>query len=656
MPEEQEPVSLSDDALDDTIKIKRVKLPLNGLNTNNTLNEQDTHDTCDANGNGYHANENILVPSAPANHPFFDAMAEEETAKMPVLQPDGYNKIGLDAENESLQASPVIEETAFDAKADDPAVGAQFIAPSSPASAPSSLATTPSSLAPVSSLTPLTPVPASQMLPTQQSAQPRNLPLPLRPVVRLWKFSRLLCIAIVLIPISAGCFYAYIQLNQSQSNLYTVDAHTGNVLWQQPEQPTQTATSIAQTELVDTQGSVQIATVANNGQQLIALDAHGTVQWQSFASDGTFALPPVQSATGTVLATLSKKTATGNTLTLYSFNRATGHSNWQYTITQSAQVQSTDIMGADTHFIYVESVQPLAGSQTQVQLLAINQYTGYIGWRVNSPAEPDGTPLDKGTLLLSGQILVWQVEATIQVIDATQGTTLWTHTMPYNNIATFQQEEAQMVILHGQLVVERNNSLHAFDLSTGSQLWNVSVFEFATGTTPASIAVASQAILVYGNGEIEAIALSNQHVIWQQREMGNILGFHVSDDGTLIYVILLDSVEGSAPTQALVAFDAQNGAARWTFQPYSQINFLDPQSNGFQYHRGIILTSLCLSAVSKNTCDHPRLYALNAATGDTLWKFDGNSISNPLLSADGKIVTYEGNTNAWQQFIAGLRG
>lgn len=651
MPEEQEPVSLSDDALDDTIKIKRVKLPLNGYNTNNTLKEQDAHD---ANGNGHHANGNILAPSALENHPFFDDLAAEETAKLPILRPDRNNGNGLDNENDHVAT--------HDAKADDPTVGAQFIAPSSPLSAstpisvstPSSLTSAPSSPTPISS--PPTPLPASQPLPTQQSAQPRNLPLPLQPIARLWRFSRLLCIAIVLIPIIAGCFYAYIQLNQSQSNLYTVDAHTGNILWQHPSQPGQATTGFAQTVLVDAQGSVQIATGPNNEQQLIALDAHGTVQWQSFTSDGTFALPPVHSAAGTVLATLSEQTATGHTLTLYSFNRATGHSNWQYTITQPAQAQSTDILGADTNFIYVVRTQPLAGSQTQVQLVAINQYTGYIGWRVDSPAEPDGNPLDKGTLLLSGQTLVWQVEATIQVIDATQGTTLWTHSLPYNNITTFQQEEAQMVVLHGQLIVARNNSLHAFDLSTGNQLWNVSVFEFATGTIPPGIAVAGQAILVYGNGELEAIAMSNQHVIWQQREMGNILGFHVSDDGKLIYVILLDSVENSTPAQALVAFDAQNGAARWTFQPYSQISFLNPQSDGFQYHRGLILTSLCLSTSSKNTCDHPRLYALNAATGDTLWKFDGNSVSNPLLSADGKIVTYEGNTNAWQQFIDGLRG
>ena len=62
--------------------------------------------------------------------------------------------------------------------------------------------------------------------------------------------------------------------------------------------------------------------------------------------------------------------------------------------------------------------------------------------------------------------------------------------------------------------------------------------------------------------------------------MGTILGFHVSDDGTLIYIILLNSVENSIPAQALVAFNAQNGAARWTFQPTDQFTFLDPQSVG----------------------------------------------------------------------------
>jgi outer membrane protein assembly factor BamB len=473
-----------------------------------------------------------------------------------------------------------------------------------------------------------------------------NLPLPLQPVARLWKFSRLLCIALLLIPIVAVCFFAYTQLNHFQSSLYTVNAQTGTVLSQQP------ATGAAQTGLVDAQGSVQIVTLANNEQQVVALDTRGTVQWQSFSSDGAFALPPVHSAPGTVLATLSEQTATGYSLTLYSFNRTTGHTNWQYEITQPAQAQSADILDADNNFIYAASTQPLTGPQTQVQLLAINQYTGYIGWRVNSPAEADGNPLDKGTLLLAGHSLVWQVEKTIEVIDATQGSILWTATLPFGNNSSHLQEEAQMVALHGQLVVERNDALHSFDMSTGKKLWTIGVFDFETGTIPANIATTGQTILVYGNGQLAAISVSDQQVIWQQRQMGTILGFHVSGDGTLIYVILLDTVENSTPAQALVAFNAQNGAARWTFQPSDQFTFLHPQSDGFQYRHTIILTTLCLTA----SCNHPRLYALNAATGATLWKFEGNSLSNPLMSTDGNIASYEGNTSFWQQFINGLQG
>lgn len=486
----------------------------------------------------------------------------------------------------------------------------------------------------------------AQTLPTQSATRPRNLPTSLRPVARLWKFSRLLCIILLLMPVIAICTDAYAQFNHFQSNLYTVDAHTGTPLWQQP------ATGAAQTELVNAQGSVQIATLANNAQQLIALDAHGIVQWQSFTSDGVFALPSVHSAPDMVLATLSQQTANGYSLTLYSFNRATGHVNWQYDITQPALSQSEDILGADNNFIYAISTQQLVGQQTQIQLLAINQYTGFIGWRVNSPAEADGNPLDKGSLLLTEHALVWQVNATIEVIDATQSNILWTTALPFSNISTLSQEEAQMVVLHGQLVVERNDALHAYDMITGKKLWNVNVFDFSTGTTPASIATDGQQILVYGNGQLEAVSYNNQHVIWQQRQMGNILGFHVSHDGTLIYVILLDSIENSTPAQALVAFDAQNGAAYWTFQPSDQFTFLNPQANGFQYHHTTILTTLCVTSA----CTHPHLYALNAATGATLWKFAGNGVSNALLSTDGSIVSYVGNTSAWQQFIQGLSG
>ncbi len=625
MPEEQESLSLSAETIDnaddtndtdDTIKIQRVKLPLN------------KHNALYMNGNGHISNGNLPIPSKLENQPFFEELTTEETAKMPVPQPDENNENGLaDTHDEQLAANSIVTIDENKAPANEPHTPHTDVLGEKDA-IPSSLSS------------------PAQSLSTQSVAQHRNFPLPLQPVARLWKFSRILCIALLLIPIVVICFFAYMQLNHFQSSLYTVDAHTGTVLSQQP------ATGAAQTGLVDAQGTVQIVTRANNKQQVTALDAHGTVQWQSFSSDGAFALPPVQSAPGTVLATLSEQTATGYSLTLYSFNRTTGRTNWQYEITQPAQAESADILGADNNFIYAASRQPLTGPQTQVQLLAINQYTGYIGWRVDSPAEADGNPLDKGTLRLAGHSLAWQVEATIEVIDATQGNILWTAALPFSNTGSLQQEEAQMVALHGQLVVERNDTLHSFNMTTGKNLWNVSVLDFATGIIPASIATSGQTILVYGNGQLAAISVSDQQIIWQQRQMGNILGFHVSDDGTLIYIILLDSVENSTPTQALVAFNTQNGAARWTFQLTGQFTFLHPQSDGFQYHHNVILTTLCFTA----SCNHPHLYALNAATGATLWKFEGNSVSNPLMSTDGNSASYEGNTSAWQQFIDGLQG
>ncbi|HLJ35246.1 MAG TPA: PQQ-binding-like beta-propeller repeat protein [Ktedonobacteraceae bacterium] len=635
MSEEQESLSLSEeniDGNDDTVKIQRVKLPLNGHNALQIDKDREV-DRPDVlklslltNGNGHFTNGHSPIPSTPTNQPFFEELITEETAKMPVLQSNGNSQNGIvDTPVESTITNDTVTADENDATANEPGASGATVIENDTNDADEA-------------------IPPSHSSPVQ--TQPRKLPRPLQPVARLWNFSRVLCIALLLIPLIAIGFYAYAQLNHFQSNLYTVNASTGTVLWQQP------ASGAAQTALVDTQGSVQVATLANNKQQLIALDAHGIVQWQSFSSDGLFTLPSVHSAPGTVLATLSEQTATGHSLTLYSFNQTTGHTNWHYEITQPVQAQSADILGADNNFIYAVRTQPLAGQQTQVQLLAINQYTGYIGWRVNSPAEADGNPLDKGTLLLAGHTLIWQVDATIEVTDATQGNMLWTADLPFSNISILQQEEAQMVVLHDQLVVERNDALHSFDMATGKKLWNMSVFDFSTGTIPASIAIAGQTILVYGNGQIAAVSASDQHVIWQQRQMGNILGFHVSDDGTLIYVMLLDSVENSTPAQALVALDAQNGAARWTFQPSDQFTFLNPQSNGFQYHHNIILSTLCFAS----TCNHPRLYALNATTGSTLWKFAGNSVSNPLMSADGSIVSYEGNTSAWQQFSQGLSG
>ncbi|HVB21596.1 MAG TPA: PQQ-binding-like beta-propeller repeat protein [Ktedonobacteraceae bacterium] len=640
MSDEQETPSLSEDNTDntdDTIKIPRVKVPLNAHNTLQIDKDRGADElklSLHANGNGHSTNGNLPIFSTRENQPYFEELTTEETAKLPAPRPDAIDEHGLIAtHDEKPDTNSTITLNENNAVANEPdashtaSVEQDDATPSSPSS-------------------PSLPSSPAQTLPALSTMQPHNLQASLRPVARLWKFSRLLCIILLLMPVIAICIYAYGQLNHFQSNLYTVDAHTGTTLWQQA------ANGAAQTELVDAQGSVQIATLANNTQQLIALDAHGRMQWQSFSSDGVFALPSVHSAPAMVLATLSQQTANGYSLTLYSFNRATGHINWQYEITQPTLSQSEDILGADNNFIYAVNTQPLAGQQTQVQLLAINQYTGFIGWRVNSPAQADGNPLDKGSLLLTEHALVWQVDATIEVIDATQGSILWTTALPFSNISILPQEEAQMVLLHGQLVVERNDALHSYAMATGKKLWNVNVFDFSTGTIPASIATDGQKIFVYGNGQLEAVSYNDQHVIWQQQQMGNILGFHIANDGTLIYVILLDSIENSTPAQALVAFDTQNGAAYWTFQPSNQFTFLNPQANGFQYHRTTILATLCVTS----TCNHPHLYALNAATGATLWRFEGNGVSSALLSSDGSIVSYVGNTSAWQQFIQGLSG
>lgn len=623
MIEEQEPASLTDDTSDETIKIPRVKPPANGHSSNGHINKE------------YHSNrhhvsspENVLTQK-PEKSPYFEALIAEETAKMPssLANGNGTNKSNNTSNDESaISEKPSPVETHIADK--DEATDTLFTEPPVTTATP----TAPHSLSPISAL------PA-----------PRPISAALRPVVRLWKFSRLLFIGIILLPIVAVSMYASVQLSQVQSGLYTVDAHSGAILWQHP------LSSTARTVYLDASGSIQIAQVNGYEQQLIALDAHGNTVWKSFVGDGTFTIPTIAATPDAVVAALNQQSAVGNTLTLYSFDRATGHVNWQYPIAQPIQIKGAAIAGSDSNFIYTISTQPLSGNRTQVQLLAINRFTGYVAWRVTSPAESNSNSLDGGNVLLSGQYLIWQVAETIQVVDTAQGNMLWHTYLPSNDDTTIQQEETQMAVLHGQLIVERNDGLQAFTLATGKQLWSVAAFSFSTGAVPAGIAAAAQSLLVYGNGQIAAININTRQIMWQQRQVGNLLSLHVSNDGRLVYVILLDSVENSTPAQALVALDTANGAARWTFQPYSGIDFLNPQSDGFQYHAGIILTAFCLTA-TQNTCNHPRLYALNATTGDTLWQFQGDTVSNALMSLDGSIVTYKGKTSAWDQFTAGLRG
>src|SRR5207248_11366840 len=124
-----------------------------------------------------------------------------------------------------------------------------------------------------------------------------------------------------------------------------------------------------------------------------------------------------------------------------------------------------------------------------------------------------------------------------------------------------------------------------------------------------------------------------------------IEGLKISDDKKMIYVVQLNSVDQSLPTpvQVLTALDVKTGSVRWTFQPSGQASFVNPQSDGFQYHNGILFATLCMPD-TQSSCARERLYAIDASTGATLWKFEAKSIFDLHVSSDGGAVFLQTNS------------
>lgn len=493
-----------------------------------------------------------------------------------------------------------------------------------------------------------------------------TLAYPLKLPLLLWRFSPILSVLALLVPLLGAGSLEYNQLNQMRDSMYQVDLLTGSTQWQH------TITSPMQIASIDSQGSLLITSTGAQQRQLEAFNHDGVLEWHTAASKETFSLPAAASPPGTVLVALSSISATSpatsgssaaiylRSLSFYLLRRSTGQTIWQKTLVEGQQQQQAVILGFDTQFIYValiEAAFPSPNTATGTKLLALNQATGQLAWQVLAPT-PSGMHLqDGGKLLVEQHHITWQVAGSVYAIMTPQGKIQWQKSIAENRPELLRQEETQMTEVGGVLVVERSDIYHALDLTSGNERWVFPDPGGDTGIDQAAhgLATAANALLIYGHGEIVTIDVNDQHILWSQKQLDAIQNLQISDDGKLIYATVTNSVEGSASTQALVAIDSSNGALRWTFQPFAQVTFLPLRPDGILYRHSILLTTVCTSS-TQDYCTHVALYALNAVSGRTIWKYEGNSIDDVHISADAQTLAFQSNSSPWQDLLGHLRG
>jgi outer membrane protein assembly factor BamB len=491
---------------------------------------------------------------------------------------------------------------------------------------------------------------------------PRYLVYPLTLPLRLWRFSRTVCALVLLVIFVWGGALLYAQLASPQNYLNQVSTSNGFKQWQ-----VSTNTSV-QIATADTQGSIVITSAGQSLHQLTSFGPDGISQWTSFTSEGGFSLPIASTQPGTVLVALSGRASPqyrfapgdpayahplDSLYTLYLLDHQTGQIIWQNTIISPEGQQDTTVLGADTKFIYVasratNSLPP--GIGPVVQLIAVDKTSGNIVWRIFGPIEPDTAPTDYGSLLLRGRSIIWQVSNTIYELDTMLGQIQWHKYIPENLPQASLREEAQMAEAAGVLLVMRSDAYHALDLATGNERWAIASPDNATAHISGGVVAVNNIFLLYGGGTLQAVDPADQLIIWSQKQLKAIQNLKISDDGTLVYAIIGNTLPGSPTSQVLVALDTRTGTAHWTFQTFEQEQFVNAQSDGFQYSKSTLYATICLPA-NQTSCDHEVLYAINAATGEKEWKFEANGIYNVHVSAGGDLVAFQAYNSAWGNLI-----
>ncbi|HYL42002.1 MAG TPA: PQQ-binding-like beta-propeller repeat protein, partial [Ktedonobacteraceae bacterium] len=249
-----------------------------------------------------------------------------------------------------------------------------------------------------------------------------TLAYPLKLPLLLWRFSPILSVLALLVPLLGAGSLEYNQLNQMRDSMYQVDLLTGSTQWQH------TITSPMQIASIDSQGSLLITSTGAQQRQLEAFNHDGVLEWHTAASKETFSLPAAASPPGTVLVALSSISATSpatsgssaaiylRSLSFYLLRRSTGQTIWQKTLVEGQQQQQAVILGFDTQFIYValiEAAFPSPNTATGTKLLALNQATGQLAWQVLAPT-PSGMHLqDGGKLLVEQHHITWQVAGSV---------------------------------------------------------------------------------------------------------------------------------------------------------------------------------------------------------------------------------------------------
>lgn len=483
---------------------------------------------------------------------------------------------------------------------------------------------------------------------------PHTLLATLRAPGRLWRFSRLLfAITLVAVLLGAGLL-TYTQLNRQQPYVRQVTGGNGSDMWQHA--------ASSSTTLAGANGSDALVVTGTGDHtfELSALDSHGSTLWRLPVGEGSFFLPDIATQAGTMLAvlrgpaTLPYAYAAGDPaypnplahyFALYLLNSQTGAILWRAAPGTMGAAEDFHVVGADAQFIYIAG-RSLEQGQV-ARLLAVDKTDGAMAWRFYGPREQAGSAIDVGAILARGKLVYWQVDSVVYALNPQSGQLEWRTAIEEVNAQAASLEAGQMAAGAGVLLIRRSDAYHALDLATGVERWTLRGLGVDNTRVPGGILGNGNRFILYGGGSIEAVDGTSHSVLWKHLELVAVSNVSLSPDGSTVYAVVFNSVDGGTNTQALVAFDANLGLIRWTFQPGAQAQFVYTGARIIYNASGMIYVATCVAS-GPGPCTHQVLYGVDEQTGKARWQIQARRIFALQSSPDGQMLTFQIESSAWE--------
>jgi eukaryotic-like serine/threonine-protein kinase len=331
---------------------------------------------------------------------------------------------------------------------------------------------------------------------------------------------------------------------------------------------------------------------------------------------------------------------------VYALNAANGSLIWKYNTNGPVQSSPAIVNGV----VYI-------GGYHSHSVFALNAYTGALIWQASTesvyPLEISSVAVSNGlvyvdtTFMGSGCLLY--------AFDASTGNLTWNH-------KASGWTWCSPVISGNKVYWGYSSRIECLDAKTGESIWNFGIM--GNGNSPnssdgtysgTSSFSSSNGILFIGTWRenIQAWDASTGKYLWSGNTKGSVDRSTPTIANGVIYASTsLGGTQGRMDAGGVSAVDAKTGASLWN-TTVGSIRYSSPAVAG-----GLVFVGTDIGPTSNpslpQVTDHGLVYAFDAATGKTVWKFatGGDVYSSPAVaygvvyvgSNDGKVYAFGSST------------